>query len=277
MGIFEGVYFACDLDGTLIDHETNEVSEANALAIKRFMAEGGLFGLATGRISDEAAHYITHIGVNAPSVTGNGATIYDFTTGYRNDLAEIEEDILPFFGHIERDFPQIMIEIVSSDDIIYCCHPNIGLKLHSDITISTFKEVPSLEDIPKPWLKVALWSDAEGAKHLAKNADTSLLPDRYNFMHSFIYCCEISRKDADKGTGLLAVKSMLPAVRLTCAMGDNENDVKMLGNADISFVPSNAVESAKKAAEIILESDCSHSAVAEALARLEEMLMFEKG
>ena len=56
------------------------------------------------------------------------------------------------------------------------------------------------------------------------------------------------------------------------AIGDNENDITMLKNADISMVPSNAVDAAKLSADFVLECDCNHSAVAFAIEKLKNML-----
>ncbi|MEE0967889.1 MAG: HAD family hydrolase [Clostridia bacterium] len=272
MGIFDGVYLACDLDGTLLCSKGKTVSEENAFAIKEFIREGGVFGFATGRASNEIEKFNAGIGSKGICITCNGSTLYDLGTKEHTLLAEAEDDILPFYEYTEREFPEIMFEIVSSDNIIYYYRPNPALDKHRSITNADFCEVGHYTEVPRPWVKLALWAVPEETKRFASEADRSILPDRYNFMHSFEYCCEISRKSADKGTGLLAVKKKLKGINLTCAIGDNENDVTMLKNADISFVPQNAVPMAKENAKYILSRDCNHSAVAEAIEKLRDII-----
>ncbi len=271
MGKFDGIYFASDLDGSLLDSETNEISKESKKAIKHFMEEGGLFGFATGRIPSEVDGLCADIGANSLSVTTNGGMIYDIGSGEITILKEIEEDIIPFFSYVEKEFPNIMFEIISDDNVICYSNPNESLKKHQSITNAVFKEVEHFTSVPRPWTKVALWAMPCEVKSFADTADRSRLSDNYNFMHSFEYCCEITQKDADKGSGIAEIRKRLAKGVKICVMGDNENDVTMLNGADISFAPSNAVASAKGAADIVLKRSCRESAVCEAFDTLLQM------
>ena len=269
MGKFSGIYLVSDLDGTLLDNRTYKISCENIEAIKYFMAEGGFFGFATGRIISELRPLDDLIKTNAPSIACNGTKIYDFTTekGFMIDSAS--EDILPFLGYVEDNFPDMMIEIVS-DDTIYYYRPNSSLKKHQSITNAEILPISHYSLIPHPWVKIAIWNEPDKIRDFANRSDKSLIPPRYNFMYSFEYCCEISTHSASKGTALLKAAETIPNVSTIAAIGDNENDITMLKNADIAFAPANAILQVKEAADIILSADCNHHAVAAAIQELEK-------
>ena len=81
MGIFDGIYFGCDLDGTLLGKKTNDVSESDIKAIEYFKENGGRFGFCTGRLPSEVRVYDAKLHTNAPSVCCNGSLIYDLRDG----------------------------------------------------------------------------------------------------------------------------------------------------------------------------------------------------
>ena len=66
-----------DLDGTLFNCR-GEVSINNRNAIEDFIAQGGMFGIATGRASQNALQHLPGISINAPSIVFNGAAAYDY-------------------------------------------------------------------------------------------------------------------------------------------------------------------------------------------------------
>ena len=66
-----------DLDGTLFDCK-GEVSIRNKEAISRYVRQGGLFAIATGRCPDNMIQYLDGVDYNAPCILLNGAGVYDF-------------------------------------------------------------------------------------------------------------------------------------------------------------------------------------------------------
>lgn len=81
MGKFTGVLLATDYDDTLYDSSCS-ISQENRQAIDRFVAEGGLFCISTGRSYINFAIQMEkeHLPVNTPVILSNGASIYDFAT-----------------------------------------------------------------------------------------------------------------------------------------------------------------------------------------------------
>ena len=86
MGKFTGLLLASDYDNTLTYTEEAlrlctpmpPVSDANQAALRHFMAEGGIFSVATGR-AKPAFEAVAHgVPMNGPTILFNGAAIYDF-------------------------------------------------------------------------------------------------------------------------------------------------------------------------------------------------------
>ena len=73
MGRFSGVLLATDYDDTLYDSHAT-ISWENRAAIERFVAEGGLFTISTGRSYINFAIQMEkeHLPVNAPVILSNG-------------------------------------------------------------------------------------------------------------------------------------------------------------------------------------------------------------
>ena len=89
MGKFTGLLLASDYDNTLTYTEEAlrlctpmpPVSDANQAALRHFMAEGGIFSVATGR-AKPAFEAVAHgVPMNGPTILFNGAAIYDFAAG----------------------------------------------------------------------------------------------------------------------------------------------------------------------------------------------------
>ena len=88
MGRFHGILLASDFDNTLLyteealrsGGEIPAMSRRNVDAIQRWMAEGGLFAVATGRTMRAFGRYAAMVPTNAPAVVDNGGAIYDYRT-----------------------------------------------------------------------------------------------------------------------------------------------------------------------------------------------------
>lgn len=85
MGKFDGLLLVSDFDNTLVYTEEAlqkcvdmpPVSDKNRAALEYFMANGGLFAVATGRAKPAFETVVDGIPMNAPTVLFNGAAIYD--------------------------------------------------------------------------------------------------------------------------------------------------------------------------------------------------------
>ena len=89
MGKFSGVLLASDYDNTLVYTESAllsggtlpPLSHENREALTYFMAEGGIFSVATGRALPSFAPIAPTLPMNGPTILFNGAALYDFSRG----------------------------------------------------------------------------------------------------------------------------------------------------------------------------------------------------
>ena len=105
MGIFDGYLLVSDMDGTLFD-DNKEVSAENKAAIDRFMAGGGKFTVATGRMRLAVERYFSEITINAPAIMHNGALVYDFEKDKVISKKFIERDRKEIYKRIYRCIPR---------------------------------------------------------------------------------------------------------------------------------------------------------------------------
>ena len=86
MGKFNGVLIASDYDNTLVYTENAlkglepmpDLLPENREAIEYFMAQGGVFSVATGRALPAFDTVREGLPMNGPTILFNGAAIYDF-------------------------------------------------------------------------------------------------------------------------------------------------------------------------------------------------------
>lgn len=73
-------YIFADVDGTLGIGGIG-IPEKNRLAIRKYVEEGGSFGVCTGRSPDSVKGFIGDLPINTLSVVNGGCALYDFQKG----------------------------------------------------------------------------------------------------------------------------------------------------------------------------------------------------
>ena len=233
MGKYDGILLCSDLDGTMVD-SNGVISKGNIDAIEYFKENGGRFSLCTGR-SPQYAKRLEGKGVicNAPIVALNGAMIYDLQKDkklYENPIAlERMKDIDSFVRENKRHY-----------DIVH---------FHSK------KDVESYDQIEDGILYKIVFSckSVEDAKEIRSKLEKKYT-DRFLVVNSWNVGIEILDEKSTKGECVLKMKKLLDFDKIVC-VGDYENDISMLLNADISYAVANAIPEAKKAATKVTVSN----------------------
>lgn len=252
MGKFDGILLASDLDGTLLNR-AHQVSEKNREAIKRFIALGGRFTVATGRALQAFEELRFLIPINAPVILANGAMIYD--CGQRAVLYErrLRGDYMAVCEAVRGSFPEVAVEAHRPDGI-WVVGENEASKAHQEIVKVAGKQAEACRGVPEGWLKALFVGDPAALRAL----HDWFIPrygSEYDIVFSHPCLLEMQDKQANKGTALLWLARMLsvPTDRVYCA-GDNQNDLPML-RAVVSFAPAGAESEALAAADHIMP-DC---------------------
>ncbi len=245
MGIFDGVLFCSDVDGTLVYE--NEVPKANAEAIEYFKSEGGLFTLSTGR----QPSYFTdkfHIEPNTYVIAINGTVISDLSG----------KDII-YDKKLSLDFALELCDFVL---------PRYDLKTFWAADISY--DVLEYGKLPATDTNKMMFVPKE-EKCALKLMDE--LREKYdgevNISRSWQTGVEVIAIGSGKGYCVKRLKELTGSHLLVCA-GDYDNDISMLRSADIGYAIKSGVKAAHDAADRITKSDASEGAIAEIIYSLKQ-------
>ncbi|MHB1454651.1 MAG: HAD-IIB family hydrolase [Saccharofermentanales bacterium] len=232
---FDGVLICSDFDGTLAHWET--ISQQNIDAIRYFQAEGGLFTVVSGR-QPSFIHQFNQMVVPNTYVCGfNGTIIQDYETHERIHSSPLGSEIYSFAADIVKMIPEIDYVDFQFDE------SNATFK-REDFSVDF-----SLEFAHNPLFKVLF---IVGDVHSDSVFDkiSRMVQDRYSISRSWINGIEIQKLGEDKGNALRILKKRLSGkVHTTIGVGDYENDIPMLREADISFAVENAMPAVKAVAD----------------------------
>ena len=248
MGKFSHYLLCTDFDGSIAVNA--QISRENAEAVRYFQQEGGLFTFSSGR-GTPFLRDIPGIAANAPLVGMSGTMISDPETG--KTLMEFP---------LDRDWR------ADIRDMILLSKPvrvdvNEGNYWSGEVPLEDY--LSRLPDVCHKLVIVKAAEDAVNTQHLLQKA----YPKRYLFERSWPEGIEIHSSASGKGACLKWLKEWSKDPDLvTVALGDYENDISMLLDADIGYAPENALDSVKQAADRVTVS-CREHAVRRIIEELE--------
>lgn len=248
--IFAGLLLVSDMDGTLLN-TNKQVSHENLTALKRFVAGGGFFTIATGRMKASVEPYLSYLPVNAPAILYNGGLIYDFAE--RRDLWD---KTLP--GWIKDSIPMLIeqfhgigVEVYTDDGEVYALSENEFTDQHQAHENLDFHQDRDYQC--KPWRKILCAWEPGKLERLESWLKREGIP--LPFVRSEPQFLEILPENVNKGTALDGLIKYLKINRSSVlAMGDHPNDLEMLQRAGVGIAVANAHDGLKKAASF----NCTH-------------------
>lgn len=252
MGKFSGVLLYADYDHTLTD--THSVVPAKNLeAIRRFMEEGGLFAVCTGRSITMCGAFLDIVPFNTPLILFNGAMAYDTETKQPIFTHAIDLDPETAIRMTRARFPGFPVEVQGLD--AHYTFEDLPLwQAFGRANNAVFRQI-SLDQIPLPFLKFSMtgpFLDDTVTQFYSGTAEELAFFDEAErwFQEAFGAVCAVDRsaariidlqaKGVSKGSAALEMKERLGARKLVC-IGDGMNDLSMLRAADLPFVPADAV------------------------------------
>lgn len=266
--IFKGYLLVSDIDGTLVDRH-KQIPPRNREAIARFMAQGGVFSIATGRCDRSAQRIIDQVHPNGAAVTLNGAALYD-----SQKKQVIHDECLP------DNYPQLVQKVFSR-------LPEIGIQLFCGSSITSVRESGitrrllrieglqdhpgRVDDLPARVNKILFGAPAEQLTVFPDFFAEAELTGMYGMFTEDCYF-EILPAGVTKGSGVRTL-AQLQGIPLehTAAVGDYYNDVEMLKAAGIPILSGNAPADIHAYAEY-MACDCDEGVVADAIAYLERKI-----
>ncbi len=238
MGKYTGLLICSDFDGTLSINQ--KVSKEDLEAIARFQQNGGMFTLATGRYPTILADLKIPLHCNAPMVCMNGAILYDMDRDqvlYEGTMSE--EDTEP----LERTF----VGQRGINTLAVCPSEPWEVQLVDTADLNTFRQA-----IAKKPYKILLHVQSEYSDVLTEHAK-QVLGSEYTVARSWVEGIELQRAYYDKGRTARRLSDILGADKLIC-VGNYENDLSMILEADMGVAVANANDELKTAADYVTAS-----------------------
>ena len=239
MGIFSGYMICSDLDGTLA--REGYVPEKNSKAIKYFQDNDGIFIVATGRSAGYLDGMKDKFVCDKYIIACNGNVLYNVQTREVEKYYLLDTESETVVQKVIKKFEKKLLRVsfVGIDErTTYEAEPPIIVNEAYKAYDNRITKIVFVTKTPEDALKMQQYIGDEWANcYAAKRTwDTGL---------------EIWNIRAGKEQMVKYLREKLGSIHTVICAGDYENDILMLKEGDLSYAPENALEDAKKAADII--------------------------
>ena len=250
MGKFDGILLCSDFDGTFASY--GKPVEANMKAIRYFRENGGLFTLASGRNYDFLETFFEGFDFGVPMINMNGALIYDF-----DNKKVISERTM-----VGIDAEKLNRIVRETEGV---CHINLFTKSGFRQLCVSDGELEKTDDYSNFYKFAVRVAGEKPEGDRAKEIISKIMPE-YAVERSSSNYIEVLERESTKSISTLALKKAVGAHTLVC-VGDYENDIDMVKNADIGYAVANAIDEVKAVADRITVS-CTEGAIARIIEEL---------
>lgn len=252
MALFSDILLTADFDRTLTAPDST-IPERNLEAIRYFMENGGVFTVNTGRSVPMTKVFRDKVPVNAPLLLYNGSAAYDVQENRLSFCHEIHMDLWETVHKCMELFPDLTVEVQGVDahyrftenpmwdafsENQQCAHafaqPGADLGVFLKFTLyGEFRDVTVadlFEATPEERRRM------DEAEQLLKTT----FGDKCEVFRAATRIIDVHAKGVSKARSAWELKQRLGRKWLVC-VGDAENDLLMLQNADFAYVPADAI------------------------------------
>lgn len=248
-----------DFDGTLLN-SSHGISERVRSAIGKFIDDGGIFAVCTGRMTASILPQVRALGLKGLVVAYQGGVIAEIESGKiiknsalkSGQAAEICKELEDSGAYVNAYFGDTMFSDIPAD--------NEYLKIYEGITGITASHVnmPLSEYVALNGLecqKIASLCFPQDREKIYARLSKKFA-DKYEVTCSAEVLVEIAPLGENKGAAVkfLAEHYGIP-IEKTVAMGDNLNDLSMVEAAGVGVAVGNAVEELKNRADFVSVSN----------------------
>lgn len=252
MGIFSDILLTVDYDRTMTAPDST-IPARNLEAVRYFMENGGAFTVNTGRSIPMTKVFRDIIPTNAPLLLYNGSLAYDPKTGTCSNVHEIDLDMWQTVTRLQELFPDLTVEVQALD-----AHYNfVANPLFDDFSVwqdCAYALAKPGQDLG-PFLKFTLYGEFRdttmahlyigSAEELARmDAAEEVLRevfgDKIAVFRAAPRIIDVQASGVSKARAARQLQRQLGRKILVC-VGDGENDVPMLREADYAFSPADGV------------------------------------
>jgi Cof subfamily protein (haloacid dehalogenase superfamily) len=255
--------YVSDLDGTLLNAD-RELSQLTVDTINGFIAQGGLFTIATARMAYGCDYKLERIKLNLPGIVMNGACLYSFDEHRYSEVQTMETAKVKAIESILDEYEGAAFMYTYADNAL-----SIFYKTEMEDQDTQYLSPRALRAC-REVRKVSSFYDAAETRQVIYFALTGTrermqsILDKLRFIagiqavsylniYNGLYFLEIFDAKANKANALKKLQLLVRTDEVV-AFGDNLNDIEMMRAADFRFAPENAVDEVKKMADKIIES-----------------------
>ena len=267
MKIFSNCLLLSDVDGTLFTGDT--VPEYNIKQIERFINDGGMFAIATGRNKDATVYLLDTVKCNAPCLVLNGAMIYDFKINKPLYSVTVDDSAKPHLKGILDNplFLDVGIDVHTEKRLFNLrkTYESEVHRIHENLELfeSDYDGV-----LNERWNKVMyMFKTQDKVDLLCEYLDLSVTEycDYVRTSACFdgkrFYYVEVLPKGTNKGSALAQYRKIFGKdLKNIFCIGDYYNDVSMIKFADIGAAAGNAPDDIKNIADYVA-INCKNGAV----------------
>ena len=261
MGIFDGILFCTDLDGTLFNDE-KRISAENKAAIEYFQREGGIFTFVTGRMPYFAKQVADIVAPNAPFGCINGGGLYDIEKGAYLWKTGLPDSVLELVRYVAREIPDMGIQINGFDYILFC-HENQAMAEFRRAT-GVENRTCTLDAVDIPIGKIVFGhTDTKLIDRLSELLHAHPRANEFTFIRSELTLFEILPPRMSKDVAMCKLAELLHIdPKKIFAIGDYHNDIGMIRAAGVGVAVANAQPEVIAVADYVTPVDNTHHAIA---------------
>ncbi len=252
MGIYSDVLLTVDYDRTLTAPDSS-IPERNLEAIRYFIENGGAFTVNTGRSVPMTKVFRDRVPVNAPLLLYNGSAAYDLEEKRLTFCHAIELDLWETVRQCQELFPDLTVE-VQGIDAHYRFTENPAWDAFSRHQQCAHAFAPWGSDLGT-FLKFTLYGEFRdvtvadmfnGSEEERRRMDEAeaLLKQRFGdkceVFRAATRIIDVHAKGVSKARSARELQEKLGRRILVC-VGDGENDLSMMEDADYAFSPADAI------------------------------------
>lgn len=273
MGKYDGVLWITDLDGTLLD-QNKAISDENKRAIEQFVRMGGKFAVATGRSPASARQWLEQLPINYPCIFYNGSMVKDLQEDRVLSCTCLErEKFLPLIQWVLANSPRTVTEIFTPEGLYVVSDPQVKDPYLEQEKDPYFQA--ELADIAgQDWIKILLCDEHQSLERVRTKMEEMSLNCVGDSFYSQDFFFEITPRSCTKGTALGFIRRhcSMQGIRII-AVGDYENDIGMLKEADFGVAMGNGQETVRAAADYVTQ-DHNHHPMMDIFRKIEQQDVF---
>lgn len=241
-----------DLDGTLFNSH-RQVSERNREAIKRFVQQGGSFGISTGRAPANSRVMLPGVEINSWSVVINGAQAFHFEKGIAANQNCLPKDTMKsVMDWVLAELPEVNIQLCTDNSLFFLSDRRYADKdfvsTHQPLIYSDIASV-----MTAPWMKVLFCAPRPTLEKLEHHAREVGADQFIDLVYTNTVYLEFLPRHINKGTCLRLLRDEEELRGKTfIAVGDYTNDLELMEEADVAVAMGNALPEVKAIADHVI-------------------------